>query len=980
MTAHDTDDSTSRRNAATDGSLGLDFQCAVAAYYIAEMLAARADPPHIQIQSVALEQIEIEGEPNWVDDVVVAYADGSRRCIQAKLHKKTIDHGWASIWQQFHKQVGVALKQTPLRDVRLPLRLELASTEDALPLIRTLRSLARLARDHGEPANLKVHAGGASKMLDRIVEVFTKQKMDEAAALAAAHACLRALDAESKPYPWGASELYAGRVRERLRHAVGDEKAHNAFERMQAWCRTVSTGTTDPPYPLDRRFTIEWVAEHLEQAGMPLRPALRRPEDAAGGLPEDLEQFSGRRELLHALGERLAASGRVVLTSLAGMGGVGKSVLAIRYAHQRLDEGETVVYARLDAGSPEGHMLAIGRALGVALPAEAEPDALAGALQGVYASTGGLLLLDNADRHSALERLLPQRGDWRVVVTTRERDVAVALAPHGVLDVLPFVEKEAAELFDYWLGPERAAAEREDIDALREAMGGLALALDIAAAYIKSAPGTSVREFLERWRKEERRLRLLEQDFPHRSVRASLALSLEGLEWRARRTLYALGAFDAAAGAATVNVAAVVAAEEAIAQGDLRDLQRKSVVEAVAERRFRLHPLMYEVVRRIAAEDKVLTALEDEHARHFAIFAEVLSDLVDAERSTDALFLFYRDAPNWRHAVERLRERSIDDDAGLDDDLGCPCSLRGRCAMRLDQFAALLWEPAARRGMLDDGLAAARERGDRWAEANCLRSLGDLKARLADLDGARADYEAALPLFRAVQDRLGEANCLRSMANLAVAEGRLGDARSLYETALETHRQIQDRLGEASTLGQIGLLLQQEERDREGIGAFEKCLAISREIREPTYVPMALRYLCLSAARLGDCEVLGTALGELLPLALAAGPQEHLGSLDWLLRRCWPAARLQSEEIGAEAFGAIREGYEKLLEDQADESREQALAGLAALAVNAVMAKMAGNDQVASRFAEMFDRVVQGFDLASFIGSIEPPGEGTPES
>ena len=105
------------------------------------------------------------------------------------------------------------------------------------------------------------------------------------------------------------------------------------------------------------------------------------------------------------------------------------------------------------------------------------------------------------------------------------------------------------------------------------------------------------------------------------------------------------------------------------------------------------------------------------------------------------------------------------------------------------------------------GLTHARQQGDRRGEANCLESLGDLKLRVSDLEGARGDYQKALSLYGKIKDRLGEANCLKSLGDLKLRVSDLEGARGDYEKALPLFREINARLGEANCLKSLGLSL-----------------------------------------------------------------------------------------------------------------------------------------------------------------------------
>ena len=108
-----------------------------------------------------------------------------------------------------------------------------------------------------------------------------------------------------------------------------------------------------------------------------------------------------------------------------------------------------------------------------------------------------------------------------------------------------------------------------------------------------------------------------------------------------------------------------------------------------------------------------------------------------------------------------------------------------------DSFQIANREMTAQR-LADLGLQHARACHDRLGEANCLKSLGDLLLRVADLDGARKAYEEALPIYREIRERLGEANCLQSLGDLLLRVADLDGARKAYEEALPIYREIRE--------------------------------------------------------------------------------------------------------------------------------------------------------------------------------------------
>ncbi|HKZ84011.1 MAG TPA: CHAT domain-containing protein [Anaerolineae bacterium] len=130
--------------------------------------------------------------------------------------------------------------------------------------------------------------------------------------------------------------------------------------------------------------------------------------------------------------------------------------------------------------------------------------------------------------------------------------------------------------------------------------------------------------------------------------------------------------------------------------------------------------------------------------------------------------------------------------------------LMARYADALDQPLRLRFTPG-RDHWLEAGLRGAQQIGDRWLEANVLQALGDLKVRVDDLDGARRDYETALPIYREIHDRLGEANTFLSMGRMALMTGDEGQGIEWLTYADRLYEKIHDQTGRAN----VGITLAQ---------------------------------------------------------------------------------------------------------------------------------------------------------------------------
>ena len=89
-----------------------------------------------------------------------------------------------------------------------------------------------------------------------------------------------------------------------------------------------------------------------------------------------------------------------------------------------------------------------------------------------------------------------------------------------------------------------------------------------------------------------------------------------------------------------------------------------------------------------------------------------------------------------------------------------------------------------------------------WAMAN--EDLGDVHNQLSELPEARARYEEALPLYRAIGEKIGEANCIKALGDVHNKLSELPEARARYEEALPLYRAIGEKIGEANCIKALG--------------------------------------------------------------------------------------------------------------------------------------------------------------------------------
>lgn len=194
--------------------------------------------------------------------------------------------------------------------------------------------------------------------------------------------------------------------------------------------------------------------------------------------------FTGRDDQLKALEAQLrAADGMARRVVVTGLGGGGKTQLAVEYAYRHTGDYDLVWWVRAATpGSLLGDYAALAAKL--ELNEDANQDVTAAAVRAkLERQAGWLLVFDNADAPTRLERLLPQGGGGQVLVTSRRGDDWQPLATPIGLDVLP--TQQAARFLLARTGErDQAAATR-----LAETLGGLPLALEQAGALIAQSGG-----------------------------------------------------------------------------------------------------------------------------------------------------------------------------------------------------------------------------------------------------------------------------------------------------------------------------------------------------------------------------------------------------------------------------------------------------------------------------------------------------------
>lgn len=591
-------------------------------------------------------------------------------------------------------------------------------------------------------------------------------------------------------------------------------------------------------------------------------------------LPAPSRHFVGRDDHLATLDGLLAEAAAVspVITVIAGMAGIGKTTLAVYWAHRRRDrfpDGD--LYVDLRGYHPSGPPLEPGEVLGMFLgalgvPAQQRPPSLeerAALYRTLLTSRQMLVMLDNARTVDQVRPLLPGNGSCMVLVTSRS-SLGGLVAREGAhrieLDVLDTAE--AIALFEAAIGATRASREPAAVVALIDRCGFHPLALRVAAERVASrASGTVVAAVAELDRR--RRLDVLTPaDDPASGVRSVLDWSYDALPVAARRLLSLLGLSDGPDidGSAAAAVADI---DTNLASVLLETLTSANLLTEWLPGRFRLHDLIRTYAReRLAAE-------ESPEQRRLAVRRLAGWYLHSACAARAAM----RPALPEMHAEPVALSLSPHTFSGHGEALAWfeleRANLVAATAIAeehgLYRIAAQL--PTAMYGFFDlrkyyadwfrtheIALRSARASGDRGAEGRILCNIGNAYQPLGRLAEAVDCYRRALPLFAEVGYRQGEAKVLGNLGSTYVRMGLDEDALAAHARALAIFRELDDGYGEGLELVNVGELHHRRGRYAEAADSHRAALAVFEAAGDRHGVGRALMNLGMAQTRLGEPE------------------------------------------------------------------------------------------------------------------------------
>nr|WP_107905953.1 BTAD domain-containing putative transcriptional regulator [Streptomyces chartreusis] len=563
--------------------------------------------------------------------------------------------------------------------------------------------------------------------------------------------------------------------------------------------------------------------KELQQRILQADPALAEPSALAAEpaavavrpaqLPATVPDFTGRASFVSELGEVLAsAEGRVMAVSaLAGIGGVGKTTLAVHVAHQaRSAFPDGQLYVDLQgagprAAEPETVLGSFLRALGTA--DSAIPDSLeerAALYRSVLDGRRVLVLLDNARDAAQVRPLLPGTEGCAALVTSRVRMVDLAGAHLVDLDVMS--PDEALSLFTKIVGEERVASERKAALDVVAACGFLPLAIRIAASRLAARRTWTVSVLAAKLADERRRLDELQAG--DLAVKATFELGYGAMDPAQARAFRLLGLADGP----DISLAAAAAVLD-LPLDETEDLLEAlvdtSLLESAAPGRYRYHDLVRLYARACAERDEQPPSeREAALSRLLDFYLATAAGVYAIERPGDRLV-------DHLEPTEREGLRFGEGTAALDwlyteGESLLACVRQSVATNRLRRGVDLLW---AAKDLAESGANARQYEATAVAVCEATKAAGDTRAEgrarttltnvlLVSGRIQQAADEARLAMDRAAtaQDVAAGSWAANDRGLISLHQHRYADGKVFFDQAIEGWTAAGNQSGAATTL------------------------------------------------------------------------------------------------------------------------------------------------------------------------------------
>ncbi|MEW2443184.1 AfsR/SARP family transcriptional regulator [Micromonospora marina] len=560
-----------------------------------------------------------------------------------------------------------------------------------------------------------------------------------------------------------------------------------------------------------------------ESTGRQVGPAT--PRSVPAQLPPDPADFTGRATVTEAIAARLTgdATDGLRVVAVAGMGGVGKTSLALHVAHRVREEfpdGQLYADLRGTSRNPVSSNVVLGHfLLALGLKPEDTPsgtEVRTALFRSMISGRRLLVVIDDVRDLTQVRPLLPGTSGCAVLITSRSRLTALPGTTHVALDV--FAASEAVALLGRVVGADRVTAEPEAAASLVDLCGRLPLAVRIAAARLAARPGWAVADLNGKLADARRRLDELCVD--DLAVRAAFDLAHRQLTPSQARAFALLSVVDApdvssATGAALLRVSGHQAEDL------LEALVDAALLESPAARRYRYHDLLRVFARQVC---------ETEYAQEMTEAVERLS------RSTLASAL-----AAFRHAVPG------DPISGALGGVDIPAVSFDSLADARSWIAAETPTVVALATRIAEAPEASPLCGHAVNSLIALTPFGTVGPQLVEAAGKLVDA-----IGETDDIALGRAHFL--CGHLALAATRLDEAERHIRRAIAASRATQDLVVLRQCVNDLGLIFQLLNRYDEAVVHYDEAVALARRLGHRSGEMVTTMNAALTRIRSGQAE------------------------------------------------------------------------------------------------------------------------------
>jgi len=574
-------------------------------------------------------------------------------------------------------------------------------------------------------------------------------------------------------------------------------------------------------------------------------------------IPRPPANFVNRTEIFDRLTDSMRnphAHGPAQLAVISGFAGVGKTSLAVHWAHSVRDEfPDGQLYVNLLGFSPAGTPLSSSEAIRCVLDSYFDADRIPTTEQGrenlyrsVLAERRILLLLDNARDADHVRPLLPDGTSCFTLITSRNRLAGLTDMSGVLLENLELLSQDHAhELLAFRLGEERCRVEEHEVAALVDLCSRLPLALSIIAARAVERPSIRLAELRGELTCGGSKLDALDAGGAGANMRAAISWTFGKLGSAEQRLFRLLGLHPGEEFSISVEVAAALAGVSV--DETRRILGRLVGAQMLTDLRpgwFTAHDILHEYS---IAEAK-LNLDEGERA---AAFGRLSAYYLFTAHSGAMALRPTREAIDLPVLPDGVHPRALEYDAALqwfsEEHRNLKAVVLSAATGARDEYAAYAWRLAWSmvnyldwqghwkdlQEVEDAGVTAARRSGSRVGEALCLRYLGGAHTLLQEYAAARTCLLASLELIRDLGDVPVEARILMNLGWTAEEDGALDEAIDYSRGSLEIFRSMGAEAGQANALYALGRCMRKSGRYEYALASLTESLSLFQRIEDP---------------------------------------------------------------------------------------------------------------------------------------------------